>query len=157
MTITAQRNSSQKFAMGAAENSSPCPSSPPMGKRPNLKVRRVGLISRNYWNKLPRKFDFSGVLKEVLDLLDAHKCDTVLFSLWSIIKPFSVKKYLSAMHARHIKAVLYEEFRLRENISEKDIPRRRNSPRNVGPVVLSCVIERAERGMSTSSTVFSVA
>lgn len=133
MTITAQR-SSQTVPLDASKDSAPCPSLPPTGQRPNLKICRIGLVSRNYWDKLPRKFDFSGVLREVLDLLDkdAHKCDMVLFSLWSIIWPFSVKKHLSAMNPRHIKAVLYEEFRLKENISKKDIPKRKKFPAKPG-------------------------
>lgn len=134
MTITAQ-HSSQTVPLDASKKSAPCPSSsPPTGQRPSLKVRRIGLVSRNCWDKLPRKFDFSGVLREVLDLLDKdpHKCDMVVFSLWSIIRPFSVKKHLSAMNPRHIKAVLYEEFRLKENINKKDIPRQKKFPAKPG-------------------------
>jgi len=126
MTITA-RFSSQKFAAGATKNSSPCPR-PPTGKRPSLKVRRVGLVSRNYWNKLPNKIDFSGVLRKVLSKLEEKKCDTVLLSLWSIILPFSVKEHLSAMRLRHIKVVLYEEFALNGKISERDLRKLRKFP-----------------------------
>lgn len=118
----------RKPATGSAKNNSPCPL-PPTGKRPNLKVRKIGVVSRNYWDRLPRKFDFSGKLKAVLRRLNNKKCDAVLFSLWSIIRPFSVKEHLSGMkNLRHIKTVLYEEFELNEDISKKDIPKQKNFP-----------------------------
>ncbi len=112
MTIMVQV-SSQKFAAGVGGNNSPF-APPPQGKRPNLKVHIIGLVSRNYWERLPNKIDFSGVLKKVLKILDndTNKCDTVLFSSWSIIRPLSVKKILSAIEPTNIKAVLYEEFAL---------------------------------------------
>ena len=76
MTVT-EHFGSKEAAAGTAKQDSPCPPAP-TGKRPNLKTRRIGLVSRNYWEKLPRKNDFSGVLKRVLAFLDsdAQKCDS---------------------------------------------------------------------------------
>jgi hypothetical protein len=91
------------------KNDAPCLSSK-MGKAPRLKARRVGIVSRDYRQKFGGKMDFSSVLKGVLELLDKKKCDTVLFSLWTIIRGYPVKKLLNTMDLNHIKAVLYEEF-----------------------------------------------
>src|SRR5262249_48069684 len=128
VTVTEQLGSKKPVA-GTAKKDSPC-ASPPTGKRPTLKTRRIGLVSRNYWEKLPRKIDFSGVLKRVLIFLDSdtQKCDTVLFSLWSIIRPFSVPQLLSGMSLTHIKAVLYEEFDLKDDVTEEGIPKQKSFP-----------------------------
>ncbi|MGH9374734.1 MAG: hypothetical protein ACRD1J_01040, partial [Terriglobia bacterium] len=72
------------------------------------------------------------MLREALNKLEKEKCDTILFSLWSIVRPFSVKKHLSAMDLRHIKAVLYEEFDLNGKISKKDLPKLRMFPAKPG-------------------------
>jgi hypothetical protein len=92
------------------KNDDPCLSS--KGKAPRLKARRIGIVSRDYWQKFGGKMDFSSVLKDVLGLLDENKCDTVLFSLWSIIRGRPVKTLLNTMDLNHIKAVLYEGFDL---------------------------------------------
>jgi len=129
MTITAHP-SSRKLGGGSARVSSPCQTQLPAGKRPKLNIRTIGLVSRNYWDKLPRKRDFSGNLDEVLTILDNKRCDTVLFSLWSIIRPFSVKKHLSAMKLKHIKAVFYEEFAM-DTAEKKKFPAKPGSSRFV--------------------------
>jgi hypothetical protein len=88
----------------------PCPS-PKTGEKPQLHVRRIGLVSRNYWHMFGRKLDFSRVLPDVLNVLDEKECDTVLFSLFSISRGFSVMDTLSEMNGlKNITAVLYEEF-----------------------------------------------
>jgi hypothetical protein len=74
--------------------------------------------------------DFSGVLGEVLIKLEEKKCDTVVFSLWSIIQPFSVRKQLTGMNPRHIRAVLYEEFAL-DTSKKNKFPEKRGSGRFV--------------------------
>lgn len=128
MTVT-KHFGSKEAAAGTAKKDSPCPPAP-TGKRPNLKTRRIGLVSRNYWEKLPRKNDFSGVLKRVLAFLDsdAQKCDTVMFSLWSIIRPFPVRHLLTEMALTYIKAVLYEEFDLKDNVTEENISKQESFP-----------------------------
>jgi len=77
---------------------------------PALNVARIGLVSRDYSHKYKNgRRDFSDAFPGILELLDKHKCDAVLFSLYSIIprKPFSP---LAHIQLNNIKAVLYEEF-----------------------------------------------
>lgn len=49
---------------------------------PRLSVKEIGLVSRDY-NK---HRDFSAAYPEILESLDREGCDTVLFSLFSIIR-----------------------------------------------------------------------
>lgn len=71
------------------------------------KVKKIGLVSRDYNNK---DSDFSVAYRKILQCLDLEGCDTVLFSLFSIIRrnsfdptpPASLKK---------IKYIFFEEFK----------------------------------------------
>jgi hypothetical protein len=75
-------------------------------KPPHLKVAKIGIVSRDY-NHVR---DFSEVFSNILKLLDDEGCDTVLFSLYSIVPRKSVRP-LRSMRLSNVKAVLYEEFK----------------------------------------------
>lgn len=78
---------------------------------PRLKVTKIGIVSRDYRDKYRNGFrDFSEVMSRVLALLDEEHCDTVLFSLFSIIPRSSFSPLMHLRHLRHIKSVHYEEF-----------------------------------------------
>ena len=75
------------------------------GPAPHLKVAKIGIVSRDY-NKVR---DFSETFSDILNLLDKdYSCDTVLFSPWSIDAGKSCRP---SVRLRHIKSVLYEEFK----------------------------------------------
>ena len=82
-----------------------------MGEAPCLTVAKVGIVSRDYRHRYENGFrDFSHMLPRVLALLDEKGCDTVLFSLFSIIARSPFRFSIHTRHLRHIKSVLYEEF-----------------------------------------------
>lgn len=75
---------------------------------PRLKVAKIGIVSRDYRHKYENGYrDFSEKFSDILKRLDAERCDTVLFSLYSIARK-SFRPFRS-IRLRHIKAVLYEE------------------------------------------------
>lgn len=79
-------------------------------RAPHLKVAKIGIVSRDYCHKYGSGFrDFSEAFSEILKWLDDKGCDTVLFSLYSIIPRKSFMP-LHSMRLRNIKTVLYEEF-----------------------------------------------
>jgi hypothetical protein len=83
---------------------------PSRGEIPALNVTRIGIVSRNYSHKYKNGLrDFSDAFPAILALLDGHKCDAVLFSLYSIISRKSFDP-LASIRLKNIKAVLYEEF-----------------------------------------------
>ena len=78
---------------------------------PRLTVAKIGIVSRDYRYKYENGFrDFSEAFSEILKRLDDEGCDTVLFSLYSIVHRKSFRS-LRSMRLRNIKAVLYEEFK----------------------------------------------
>jgi len=77
---------------------------------PRLAIAKIGIVSRDYTHKYTNGFrDFSDALPGVLALLDKEGCDTVLFSLYSIIPRKSFRPFHS-IRLHNIKSVLYEEF-----------------------------------------------
>ena len=81
------------------------------GSAPKLKVAKLGVVSRDYNHRFSNGFrDFSAVFSDVMKMLDGERCDTVLFSPWSIVPrtPFDPSHSLQVL--QHIKAVVYEEF-----------------------------------------------
>lgn len=77
---------------------------------PRLAVAKIGIVSRDYTIRYANGFrDFSGALPGVLALLDKEGCDTVLFSLYSIVPRKSFRPFRS-IKLNNIKSVLYEEF-----------------------------------------------
>jgi hypothetical protein len=70
---------------------------------PRLKVAKIGIVSRDY----RRIRDFSQQFSDILKRLDDERCDTVLFSPWSIEARKSCRP---SARLRRIKSVLYETF-----------------------------------------------
>jgi hypothetical protein len=80
------------------------------GAIPRLTIAKNGIVSRGYTVKYSNGFrDFSDALPGVLALLDKEGCDTVLFSLYSIVSRKSFRPFRS-IRLRNIRTVLYEEF-----------------------------------------------
>jgi hypothetical protein len=77
---------------------------------PRLKVAKIGIVSRDYRHEYENGFkDFSAIFPDVLTLLDRKGCDTVVFSLYSIIPRKSFRPLQSIRRLRNVKAVLLEE------------------------------------------------
>lgn len=83
---------------------------------PSLKVRKIGIVTRDYRTKFPNGYrDFSHTLSQVLRRLDDEGCDTVLFSLFSIIPRKGYDPRCAFNDLKNIKAILLEEFQDGEN------------------------------------------
>ncbi len=79
---------------------------------PRLTVRKLGIVSRDYNHKFPNGLrDFSATFSRALRALDEKRCDTVLFSPWSIIPRKTFDPLRSLQGLRYVRSVLYEEFR----------------------------------------------
>ena len=79
---------------------------------PCLRITKLGIVSRDYNHKYKNEYrDFSSVLSNVLDLLDRNGCDTVVFSLFSVVPRKSFNPYDCLKGLRNIKVVLFEEFK----------------------------------------------
>ena len=90
------------------------------GPKPRLRVVRIGIVSRDYRHKYENELrDFSEVFPRVLRLLDEQRCDTVLFSLFSIIQRPSFRPMGHLRNLRHVRSVLYEEFTGRSFVKGK--------------------------------------
>jgi hypothetical protein len=75
-----------------------------------LKVQRIGLVARDYNHLYPNGCkDFSHALKPTLEYLDRALCDTVLFSLFSII-PRRGFNLFANLRLSHVKAIFFEKF-----------------------------------------------
>ncbi|MBW7990819.1 MAG: hypothetical protein FVQ84_12500 [Planctomycetes bacterium] len=84
---------------------------PKLVKKPNIKITKLGIVSHDYRHEEQNGYrDFSYHLKDILGCLDEQKCDSVLFSLCTIVpRPsFKTKRRLSSL--RNIKSVFIEEF-----------------------------------------------
>jgi len=82
-----------------------------LGSIPNLNLKRIGIVARDYRGVFPNGYrDFSYALPSIFNLLDDNGCDSVLFSLFSIAprRGYSPKKYFKNL--KKIKAVFLEEF-----------------------------------------------
>jgi len=81
------------------------------GSKPSLKVRKIGIVTRDYQLKFPNGYrDFSHTLSQVVKLLDGKGCDTVLFSLFSIIPRKGYDSHIFLNGLNNIKTILLEEF-----------------------------------------------
>ncbi len=78
---------------------------------PTLKLRKIGLVSRDYRHVFPNgRRDFSFAFWKILRGLDQEQCDGVIFSMYSI-EPrtgFDAMKHLQGLE--FIKVVMLEEF-----------------------------------------------
>src|SRR3989339_903797 len=82
--------------------------------QPNLKVSKVGIVSRDYRYEFNGHADFSSNLEKLLNILDREGCDVILFSLFSFRtrQGFSIKKYFANLI--NIKLVIFETFQFDE-------------------------------------------
>jgi hypothetical protein len=79
---------------------------------PRLNIGRLGIVSRDYGHRYGNGYrDFSHVLPKVLGLMDDRGCDSVLFSLFTIVPRASYDTLLAIKGFRNIKAVFLEEFK----------------------------------------------
>lgn len=78
---------------------------------PTLDVKRIGIVSRDYRVKFENGYrDFSYSLPGVLKLLDNNGCDTIIFSLYSIIPREGYKPHVTFSGLKNVKVILLEEF-----------------------------------------------
>lgn len=79
--------------------------------KPSLKVRKIGIVTRDYRNEFPNGYrDFSHTFSQVLRQLDDEGCDTVLFSLFSLIPRTGYDPRRPFNDLKNIQAILLEEF-----------------------------------------------
>ncbi len=81
------------------------------GSKPSLNVRKIGIVTRDYRFEFPNGYrDFSHTLPKVVKVLDDQGCDTVLFSLFSIVprKGYDPRRVFNGLE--NIKAILLEDF-----------------------------------------------
>jgi hypothetical protein len=79
--------------------------------KPRLNIGKIGIVTRDYGIRFSNGYrDFSHALPQLIKRLDDEGCDTVLFSLFSIIprKGYDCLNILKDL--KNIKAVLLEEF-----------------------------------------------
>lgn len=86
------------------------------GSKPCLNIGRIGIVTRDYRISFSNGYrDFSHALPQLIKKLDDEGCDTLLFSLFSIIP----RKGYDCLHTlkslKNIRAVLLEEFQDGEN------------------------------------------
>lgn len=81
------------------------------GSKPSLNIHKIGIVTRDYGIKFSNGYrDFSYTLPKILKLLDDNGCDTVLFSLFSIIPRQGYDPRSTFNDLENIKAILLEEF-----------------------------------------------
>lgn len=81
------------------------------GSKPRLNIGKIGIVTRDYRFEFSNGYrDFSHAFPQLIKMLDAEECDTVLFSLFSFIsrKGYDCLNILKGL--KNIKAVLLEEF-----------------------------------------------
>lgn len=78
-----------------------------MGQKPDIKILKIGMASREY----NVHHDFTKHLEKIFQIFDTKKCDTILFSLWSIFarQDYFPKEQLEGLN--HVKLVMLETFR----------------------------------------------
>ena len=81
---------------------------------PNLmNIKKIGIVSRDYGIEDKNQFrDFSYAFENILLHLDKQGCDSVIFSLYTLVerKSFDVKKTLNDIKTNNIKTIFIEEF-----------------------------------------------
>lgn len=81
------------------------------GSIPSLNISKIGIVARDYRDEFSNGYrDFSEILSQVLELLDAMGCDAVLFSLFSIIPRGAYNPRTAFNGLNKIKAIFLEEF-----------------------------------------------
>ena len=77
----------------------------------SISVRKLGIVSHDYRVKEENGYrDFSHSFDSILSCLDSRSCDSVLFSLFTIVKrkDFDVTTHLKSL--KNIRAIFIEEF-----------------------------------------------
>lgn len=81
---------------------------------PNLiSIKKVGIVSRDYRKKDKNEFrDFSYTFENILLYLNQQGCDSVIFSLFTLVKrkSFDVIQTLNNIKMNNIKTIFIEEF-----------------------------------------------
>jgi hypothetical protein len=82
---------------------------------PMLSAKRISIVSRDY-REAGGISDFNDCLVEVLSYCDKGECDTVLFSLFTILKTHlhDIKKTFENL--KHIKTIFLEDFSFQNDI-----------------------------------------
>ena len=100
---------------------SECTSTETQDSRPHHKARKIGIVSRDYNQTFQNGYrDFSAVLPGVLELLDKHGCDTVIFSLYGIVPRDSFGVYQCFCDLSNINMILLEEYKESSNQGSSD-------------------------------------
>jgi hypothetical protein len=84
-------------------------------KPTDIKIQILGIVSRDYNYRYPNGYrDFSYTFNDILKYFDEKKCDSVSFSLFTIVPRigFNINKYLKEL--KNIKALFVEEFNDKE-------------------------------------------
>lgn len=79
-----------------------------ISKAPNLKISKIGIVARDY-RESNGNSDFSKSIIEILEYLDSKGCDSVLFSLFTLLEKNSLKIEKLEKY-KNIKSVFIEEF-----------------------------------------------
>ena len=99
--------SAQRDKIGGIARSKPITKTEPP---PRLTPRKIGIVSRDYNRKYRNGFrDFSAAFDGALRTLDEEGCDTVVFSLYSIVPRKGFRPFKS-VHLQNVRSVLYQEF-----------------------------------------------
>ncbi len=83
---------------------------------PNLKISKIGIVARDY-RELNGNSDFSKNIIEILKYLDSKGCDSVLFSLFTLLENNSLK-IETLEKFKNIKSVFVEEFEFKERVRD---------------------------------------
>jgi len=74
-------------------------------------ISKLGIVARDY-SELNGNSDFSTSIFEILDYLDSQKCDSVLFSLFTILDKNTItSKMLNSKKYQNLKSIFIEEFK----------------------------------------------
>lgn len=76
----------------------------------NFQLNKIGLVSRDYNYRFGSTRDFELLFDDILSMLDKKGCDTVLFSLYTLINGVNMNIRLSRLNLSNIKVVLWEKF-----------------------------------------------
>jgi hypothetical protein len=83
--------------------------------RPNLKLSKIALVSRNYL-KPNKNSDFESDFEEILKFCDNLKCDSIIFSLFSIKEKNKPQIRRSLEKLKFVKSLFLEEYINRNEI-----------------------------------------
>ena len=80
-------------------------------RSPKIEIKKIGIITHDYRHKEDNEYrDFSHTFEKIIKCLDSKNCDSILFSLFTIVQreSFKVQNYLNGL--KNIKSVFIEEF-----------------------------------------------